>query len=164
MVKFLPAVALLAVTVAGTWSGSRGVPRRSLLLAAAPAKSDKVSEPPSCPARFDDSLDSNGIAPMYGATGVTLPKPVRTPEAEFSDMARKEINKKHLRPFYGVSTIALVVDKDGNPRDVCVERAAPFDLDQQAAKAVRQYRFEPATKDGRAVAKRLKVEISFAMR
>ena len=164
MLKPLPAMALFAVTVAGTWSGQRGVPPDSLLLAAGTARSGKVPAPPACPAKFDDSLDSNGIAPEGAAPGVTLPKPLRIPEAEFSDMARKEINKKRLRPFYAASTIALVVDKDGNPRDVCVEHAAPFDLDRQAAKVVWQYRFEPATKDGRPVAMRLKVEISFAMR
>jgi TonB family protein len=130
------------------------------------AKSDaaKVSRPPDCPAKFDDSLETNGVAPSGRTPGVKQPKPVFTPEAEFSEKTRKEINKKHLRPFFGVGMITFVVDADGHTRDLCVKKSGPFDLDEQAAKAVMQYRFEPATKDGQPVAIRVSSEISFAIR
>ncbi len=95
---------------------------------------------------------------------MTQPKPIFTPEAEFSERTRKEINKKHLRPFFSVSLIAFVVDTDGNTRDLCVKKSGAFDLDEEAAKAVRRYRFEPATKEGQPVAMRITTEISFAIR
>lgn len=126
--------------------------------------SGKVSRPPDCPAKFDDSLETNGIVPSGRTPGVKQPKPVYTPEAEFSDKTRKEINKKHLRPFFSVTLLSFVVDTDGHTRDLCVKRSAQFDLDEQAAKAVMQYRFEPATKDGQPVAMRISSEISFAIR
>jgi TonB family protein len=130
------------------------------------AKSDsgKVSRPPDCPAKFDDSLETNGIAPERRTPGVKQPKPVYTPEAEFSDKTRKEVNKKHLRPFFSVTLLSFVVDTDGHTRDLCVKRPGQFDSDEQAAKAVTQWRFEPATKDGQPVAIRISSEISFAMR
>ncbi len=130
------------------------------------AKSDsgKVSRPPDCPAKFDDSLESNGIAPEGRTPGVKQPKPVFTPEAEFSEKTRKEINKKHLRPFFSVTMISFVVDADGHTRDLCVKKPAQFDLDEQAAKAVTQWRFEPATMDGQPVPMRISTEISFAIR
>lgn len=127
-------------------------------------KAAKVPPLPGCPAKFDDSLETNGVVPEGMVRGVTLPKPLHTTEAEFSEMARSEINRQGLRPFESTSAIELVVGTDGNPRDLCVKRSAQFDLDEQAAKAVRQYRFEPATKDGQPVAKRIAVVIRFAIR
>lgn len=67
-------------------------------------------------------------------------------------------------PYESTSTITLVVDPKGLPRDLCVQRSAEFDLDKAAAESVWQYRFQPAMKDGRAVAKRLAVEVQFAMK
>lgn len=130
------------------------------------AKSDsgKVPRPPDCPAKFDDSLETNGIAPDSKTPGVKLPKPVYTPEAEFSEKTRKEINKKHLRPFFSVTLLSFVVDTDGHTRDLCVKRPGQFDSDEQAAKAVMQWRFEPASKDGQPVAIRISSQISFAIR
>ena len=128
------------------------------------AKGGKVSRPPDCPAKFDDSLETNGIAPSPKTPGVKQPKPVSTPEAEFSEKTRKEINKKHLRPFFSVTLLMFVVDTEGHTRDLCVKRPGQFDSDEQAAKAVTQWRFEPATKDGQPVAIRISTEISFAMR
>jgi TonB family protein len=129
------------------------------------AKSDsgKVSRPPDCPAKFDDSLETNGIV-AERTSGVKQPKPVNTPEAEFSEKTRREINKKHLRPFFSVSLLSFVVDADGHTRDVCVKKSGQFDSDEQAAKAVMQWRFEPATKEGQPVAMRISTEISFAIR
>lgn len=165
---------VLVVVTVGGWLGLNVYSQGILPLPASGAppafereaflKSAKVPPLPACPAKFDDSLETNGIAPEGRAHGVALPKPLHTPEAEFSDKTRKEINRKGLRPFESVSTLALVVDTDGKPRDVCVQHSAEFDLDEQAAKAVWQYRFEPATKDGHPVAMRIKVEIRFEIR
>jgi hypothetical protein len=117
----------------------------------------------SCPAQFDDNLAKNGVEPLGTVTGVTQPKAVWTPEAQFTDRARKEIHKRAMFPYRSVSTIALVVDPKGMPRDLCVQKSAEFDLDKAAAESVWEYRFEPAIKDGKPVAKRLSVEVKFAM-
>jgi TonB family protein len=163
-------VSLAIVIVAVVYSATQdalAVPASAvshLFVPVAWEKVGKVAAPPACPAKFEDSLETNGIAPEGHAPGVKLPKPLHIPEAEFSERSRKEINRKGLRPFETVSTIALVIDTEGKPRDLCVRRSAEFDLDEQAAKVVRQYRFEPATKDDHPIAMRIKVEIRFAMR
>jgi protein TonB len=118
----------------------------------------------SCPAKFDDGLATNGVIPMGSVSGVAVPKLMWAPQAEFTEKARKEIHKRAIFPFVSVSTIDVVVDRDGKPRDLCVQHSAEFDLDKAAAESVRQYRFEPATKDGKPVAKRLAVEVKFAMK
>lgn len=130
------------------------------------ASLDKRGKEPkvtTCPTQFNDSLQTDGVAPMGAIPGVTQPKPVWTPEAEFTEKARKEIHKRAMFPYRSVSTIAIVVDPKGLPRELCVQHPAEFDLDKAAAASVWQYRFEPAIKDGKPVAKRLSVEVKFAM-
>lgn len=170
MIRMRSLLFLMALVSAGVCLAQRStealssLPMRPRLARAGFAKDGKVSTPPACPAKFDDSLESNGIAPEGRTPGVKQPKPVFTPEAEFSEKTRKEINKKHLRPFFSVTMISFVVDADGHTRDLCVKKPAQFDLDEQAAKAVTQWRFEPATMDGQPVPMRISTEISFAIR
>src|SRR4051794_40004160 len=52
----------------------------------------------------------------------------------------------------GTVLIGLVVGSDGEPRDVHVIKTLEKDIDQSAVEAVRKWRFEPATKDGKPVA------------
>jgi TonB family protein len=169
MVNFRMTLALVLVAGGAMCSGKPGMPPphsfvEPQLVHAAFAREGKAPRLAACPAKFDDSLETNGIAPEGTAGGVTLPKPLHIPEAEFSEKARRDINKKQLRPFESISAIAMIVDPHGNPQDLCVVRSAAYDLDDQAAKVVSQYRFEPAMKDGQPVKMRLKVEIRFSMR
>lgn len=126
-------------------------------------KHGKMPRLTSCPAQFGDGLQTNGVVPMGTVPGVTQPKAVWAPEAAFTDKARKEIHKRAMFPYRSISTIALVVDPKGLPRELCVQKSAEFDLDKAAAESVWEYRFEPAVKDGKPVAKRVAVEVKFAM-
>jgi periplasmic protein TonB len=91
------------------------------------------------------------------------PKPLHTIEAEFSDQARQVIKKRHLAPFSGIVLIRLVVDEHGNPQNVCIQKSLGLGLDANAAKAVEQYRFAPASKDGEPVPDRITVEVSYRL-
>ena len=115
-------------------------------------------EPPACPAKFDDSLETNGIAGDF-RHGVTPPKATVSPAAELSERARKEAHKRHF--LNAVSVLSMIVGEDGVPRNVCLKQGAGYDLDAQAAKAALKYRFEPATKDGDPVAARITMEVNF---
>ena len=128
----------------------------------ASAKDKTPPAPPACPAHFDDSLDTNGIAPIGNVAGITQPKAVDAPQAEFSDKARKEARNRG-GGFQTSAIIVAVVGNDGKPRELCVQKSADLGLDVQAAKAVSQYQFEPATKDGRPVAKRIQVEFRWSL-
>ena len=59
--------------------------------------------------------------------------------------------------------LAMIVGADGQPRDICVQRGLGMGLDQKAMEAVKQWRFDPATKDGRPVAVPISVEVSFKL-
>ncbi|KAA6462008.1 hypothetical protein DYQ86_10285 [Acidobacteria bacterium AB60] len=154
----------LAVAALGIAAAARSLPAwPQTIVHASLEKHGKMPRLSACPARFDDSLSTNGIAPIGIVPGVNQPRAVWAPEAAFTDKARKEIHKRAMFPFRSVSTIAVVVDPNGVPRDLCVQKSAEFDLDKAAAESVWEYRFQPATKDGKPVAKRLSVEVKFLM-
>jgi protein TonB len=57
-----------------------------------------------------------------------------------------------------------VVAADGTVRAVRVTRSLDRGLDDEAVKAVRQWTFEPATRDGRAVPVTVAVVMNFRLR
>jgi TonB family protein len=88
--------------------------------------------------------------------GVTAPVPIVTPEAEFSDEARR--NK-----YQGLCLISLIVDAHGNPQNPRVIRALGMGLDEKALDAIRRYKFKPGTKDGKPVAVVMTIEVDFRL-
>jgi TonB family protein len=57
--------------------------------------------------------------------------------------------------------IAIIVDAHGYPQNPRVIRSLGMGLDEKALEAVRQYRFKPALKNGKPVAVRITVAVSF---
>jgi TonB family protein len=88
--------------------------------------------------------------------GISAPKPLATPDPEYTEEARKA-------KYQGTCILGLIVDAEGHPRDIRVSKSVGLGLDQKAIDAVRQWRFEPAMKDGRAVAVQISVEVSFRL-
>jgi protein TonB len=52
---------------------------------------------------------------------------------------------------------------DGKPRDIKVARALGMGLDEKAIEAVRNWKFEPAMKDGKPVSVQINVEVNFRL-
>jgi TonB family protein len=86
--------------------------------------------------------------------GVTAPKPVYTPEPEYSERARK-------KKINGSVVVAMIVTPEGRVREVKIAKSLDEGLNKQALAAVRTWKFEPATKDGKPVAVHLNVDVSF---
>jgi TonB family protein len=119
-------------------------------------------EPPegkvwSCPTKFEFNPELDGIYKVGG--DVKPPKVTNNVEAEFSDEARQESRDNPY--FQATAVLYLIVDIDGKPKDICIQTLAGHGLDIQALKAVKQYRFRPATKNGKPVAARIKLEVTF---
>jgi TonB family protein len=92
--------------------------------------------------------------PLQVVGDVTAPRPIYAPEPEFSEAARKA-------GYQGVCLLSLIVGANGKPRDIKVVRKLGMQLDEKAVEAVRNWTFEPARKDGEAVAVRIEVEVSY---
>jgi periplasmic protein TonB len=88
--------------------------------------------------------------------GVSAPRPISTPDPEYSEEARKA-------KYQGVCVLWLIVGPDGKPRDLKVARSLGLGLDEKAIEAVRNWRFDPAMKDGKPVAVQINVEVSFRL-
>jgi protein TonB len=88
--------------------------------------------------------------------GVSAPKAVFSPDPEYSEEARKA-------KYQGTCVLWLVVGPDGHPRDIRVARTLGLGLDEKAIEAVKQWKFEPAMKDGKPVAVQINVEVSFRL-
>jgi len=66
----------------------------------------------------------------------------------------------------GVSLLSGIVAVDGTLQDIRVSRSldGTFGLDQEAIKCVRQWRFRPGTRQGRAVPVYVTIEVAFNLR
>jgi periplasmic protein TonB len=85
---------------------------------------------------------------------VTAPRQTYAPEPMYP---KKERKARHM----GIVILGLVVGSDGLPRDITVSRPLSSDFDAAAIDAVKKWKFSPATKDGKPVAAKVNVEVSF---
>jgi TonB family protein len=107
-----------------------------------------------------------GVGPGYGGGigggvfrvggGVSPPRALDTPDPEYSEEARKA-------KYQGTCVLWLIVGPDGTPRDIKVARKLGMGLDEKAIQAVRNWKFEPAMKDGKPVAVQINVEVDFRL-
>jgi protein TonB len=86
--------------------------------------------------------------------GVSPPRAIFQPEPEFSEEARKA-------KYQGVCTLRLIVGTDGRPSNIQVQGSLGMGLDEKAIEAVKNWRFEPAMKDGHPVRVEIAVEVDF---
>lgn len=108
--------------------------------------------------RFGDSaLPSSDNDTFRLPPGAKPPTILRVVDPEFSDAARRE-------RFEGVVAVSAVVNEEGMPTQIRVERSVGHGLDEKAVAAVSQYRFRPATLDGKPIAARIRITVSFRLR
>ena len=94
--------------------------------------------------------------PLVVGPGITPPLMVHEMTPEFTGVPKAELNQ--LR---GVTVIAhFVVDTDGIPQRITFARSYGPHIDTRLTDAIRQYRFKPALKDGKAIAVTVSVVIT----
>ncbi len=110
------------------------------------------------------SGNGNGIGPGSGGNGgdgvmevgggVSAPKVIYQVDPEFSEEARKA-------KFSGDVYVSVIVDEQGRPTHVHVERGVGMGLDEKAVEAVKQYKFKPAMLKGKPVKVAVDVNVVF---
>ncbi|MGO8985994.1 MAG: energy transducer TonB [Terriglobales bacterium] len=88
--------------------------------------------------------------------GVSAPRKIYDPDPEYSEEARKA-------KYQGTCVLYVVVGPDGKTRDIRVSRTLGLGLDEKAMEAVKNWRFEPAYKDGKPVAVAINIEVDFRL-
>lgn len=86
-----------------------------------------------------------------------------TPPVVLSRVAAKYTEEARRAGMQGTVLLAVTIDRTGRARDVQVERSVEPGLDQEAVKAVRQWKFRPAQQDGRPVRVSAHVEVTFSL-
>jgi TonB family protein len=91
--------------------------------------------------------------------GVTLPSVVKEVRPEYTQAAK-------AAQIQGTVLLQSVVLADGTIGDVSVTRSldSKLGLDEEAVKAMKQWQFKPGTKDGKPVAVRVQVEMTFTLK
>jgi TonB family protein len=102
--------------------------------------------------------ESNFHEDLYQAhqDGVLAPTPLLRPDPQYSEAARQT-------GFEGRVGMSLIVDKDGNPKDIQVVEPAGLGLDEESVNAVQQWKFQPGQKQARPVNVQLSVETTFRL-
>ena len=91
-----------------------------------------------------------------GRGGVTPPRPIYDPDPDYSDAARKA-------KYQGSVLLWLVVDPQGRPHNLRIQRSLGMGLDEKAVAAVSTWRFQPGSLHGQPVAVEINVEVSFRL-
>lgn len=86
--------------------------------------------------------------------GISAPTAIFAPDPDYTEEARRAKRQ-------GTCVLWLIVDSAGHPRDIRVIRGLGFGLDSKALEAVKQWKFQPALKDGRPVDVQISVEVEF---
>jgi len=89
--------------------------------------------------------------------GVTSPVLVREVKPTYTQAAMD-------RKVQGTVEVSAVILADGTVGDVTVKKSLDPDLDVQAVRAAKQWKFKPGTKDGEPVAVEVTIELSFTLR
>lgn len=78
-----------------------------------------------------------------------------------TQFAPKSNEYAQAKEVAGMALYHVVVGADGKPGEIAVARPIGFGLDENAVEAIRKARFEPATKDGKAVPVMLDLAVEF---
>lgn len=97
-----------------------------------------------------------GGGPYSVGGNVTAPVAIYAPDPPYSEEARKA-------KYSGVVVVSIIVDAQGNVRDVRVLKPLGLGLDEKAVETIRTWRFKPGLRNGSPVAVRMLVEVSFRL-
>jgi TonB family protein len=128
-----------------------------------PEQQTATPEAPPTPSPTKPNPDASGK--YHVGDGVLAPRLIFSVDPEFTDKARR-------KRLGGTCVVSMLVDVAGTPQDVHVVssiatsvapklRSIAMGQDENAVKAAKAYRFEPATFEGKPVPVEIKVEINF---
>lgn len=106
------------------------------------------------PAPLPATLSSDASTPLKIGGNVLPPKLIYSVEPVFK-------HQLFHRPKSGTVLVGLIVPTNGIPVDVHIIKSGGSYFDKSALTAVGQYRFRPATQNGRPVPVKLNVQVNF---
>ncbi|MGO9270103.1 MAG: energy transducer TonB [Terriglobia bacterium] len=143
--------ALLAAALA--WSGTA-----ALVSAQAQEKPADQAPPQSgaVPQTIPGTNEKSAGGVFNVGDGVSAPMPIYKPNPPYSEEARKA-------KWQGSVVLWIVVDAQGNVSNVRVARPLGLGLDEKAVNTVKTWKFKPGVRDGKPVAVRVAVQVTFRL-
>ncbi len=117
------------------------------------AVSQQSTTLPSDPSPSSDAISQAHLASLE-AENYHPPVLVYSVDPEITEAARQ----KHIS---GDVRVTVLVDQNGRPQRIRVVKGIGFGLDEKAVEAVRQYRYKPATAEGKPVTAPLTIDVNF---
>jgi TonB family protein len=102
------------------------------------------------------AADNGDERPVPVGKGVQPPRVLYQPDPDYSEEARRSGTS-------GMVLLSLIVGRDGAPRDIKIVMPLGGGLDENAINAVKTWKFDPATKNGKPVAVQLMIEVQFRL-
>jgi outer membrane biosynthesis protein TonB len=122
-----------------------------------------LSWPPNAAQQNDRSSQNLGVSPYTAGTFGPIklgPSIIYAPHPRYSEEERKRCKNAPE----GGCVVALIVDEKGMPQEVHVIRHFGVEFDRTAVRSVEQFRFLPATSNGKPVPASLTIEVLAARR
>lgn len=94
--------------------------------------------------------------PIYVTGDVQKPEKVSAPPPQYTEIARKA-------RIQGVVIVQAIIDEQGNVTNVQVLKGLPMGLAESATDAVKQWKFKPATLNGKPVAVYFNLTVNFQL-
>ena len=94
--------------------------------------------------------------PIYITGDVRQPVKLKSPQPQYTEIARKA-------RIQGVVILQTIIDKEGNITDVKILKGLPMGLADAAVDAVKQWKYEPATLNGKPVAVYFNLTVNFQL-
>jgi TonB family protein len=117
----------------------------------------RLAEQKNNPKKVSPRENPTGSAtPMRVGNGVSPPRALRAPDPNYSQVAKSA-------GYQAKTVLWLIVDANGLPQNIKVERPVGLGLDDEAVKAVENWKFAPAMKDGSPVPVMINVEVNFRL-
>jgi TonB family protein len=114
---------------------------------------------PAADSATDESTlaDTNEPAgPLQVGGEVLAPVRIHAPQPQYTEAAERA-------RIQGVAIAQAIIDKEGNVTDVKILKGLAMGLDQEAAKAIRAWKFEPATRNGDPVSVYYTITLHFSL-
>lgn len=113
---------------------------------------DMVIEVPQAPPEPEPEV----VGPIPVGGDVARPRGIYTPKPEYTEIARKTRTQ-------GTVILQAILDEEGRVSELKVLRGLPMGLTERAVEAVRTWRYEPATLDGRPVEVYMTITVIFTL-
>jgi TonB family protein len=119
-------------------------------------RAERVAQLGSAPVPDQPSSEADSSAPEEIGKAVSQPVPIAKREPDYTEAAR-------LMRYSGTALLSLIIDVRGIPTHIQLLRGLGYGLDEQAAIAVRTWRFRPAMKYRMPVAVKANIQVNFRL-